>query len=293
MLQKNEHISQASLQGSFLTHNQSDSLQTGPTWLRTTIACVEALLVIAVGYFCASIITQFQTDASWQPPLVRGNVVGANAGVAKGSLKSIEFDPFYRLVSQPTIVNRAAPESSMKITIFGLRSDGQGGGSAIVKAGSDRQKLVQVGNAIKAGVSLAGVYSDRIEISRSGIRETVYMRPASERKVSKNKPYRIASPKTAQSLNADELTTLITGLDLMPVRLAGRISGFQVGKNAKSNSLSISGLKLDDILLSVNDIKLTSFERIAELAEELQGVSSFTVFYERLGEERTQNIALK
>ncbi|MFC3052771.1 type II secretion system protein N [Kordiimonas pumila] len=257
-----------------------------PLWLRGLVVCTEIILVLALGYFSAGWITGYQAEENWQMPVVPHAAKGVPLH-SKAPAAISGFDPFYRTIVQKAATGKAAPESSMKIAIFGLRTDKNGGGSAILKVGDDPQQLVQLGGAIKPGVTLTGIFNDRIEISRSGVRETVYMYPASARKTPQPQGL---STSNGRSVAGAELAGLVQGLALTPAYSGGRIAGFQVGIAASDPSLQALSLEPDDIVLSVNDIALVSFERLTELADELNGVRRVSFTYERRGEKRVQTI---
>lgn len=268
----------------------------GPKWARTAIVCAEVLVVGFLAHQLSRYVTRYQENAGWQLPVVDVPAPDRAASAYTLNDKSLSFDPFYReekkALAQPTF----APESSMKLTIFGLRADGKGGGSVILKTGSDDQTLVAVGDEIMKGVSLAGVYADRIEISRAGVRETVFMYPEEVRKKGASTQLRkraSGNRDTASSAGRVTAFSALTALDLKPVRTQGRVSGFVVGSAAKENSLGLTDLMKGDIITSVNGEKLTSFERLIELPEELAEDSVLVLEYERRGEQRIKRIDIK
>jgi general secretion pathway protein C len=57
--------------------------------------------------------------------------------------------------------------------LFGVRSGGPGGGSAIIAGPDGVQKSYAVGETIVDGVSLASVAADHVELSRGGARATL------------------------------------------------------------------------------------------------------------------------
>lgn len=57
--------------------------------------------------------------------------------------------------------------------LFGVRSGGPGGGSAIIAGSDGVQKSYAVGETIVDGVTLASVAADHVELSRGGARATL------------------------------------------------------------------------------------------------------------------------
>ncbi|MCA0357506.1 MAG: type II secretion pathway protein C [Proteobacteria bacterium] len=57
--------------------------------------------------------------------------------------------------------------------LFGVRSGGPGGGSAIIAGPDGVQKSYSVGETLADGVTLASVAADHVELSRGGARATL------------------------------------------------------------------------------------------------------------------------
>lgn len=252
---------------------------------RLLITVVEILLFLLLVYVAYAFIygafapDQFRIGQGSAPEEQRGQ-----PPVADNSLLR-EFDPFFRRMGEAP--EAAAPESSLNLVIAGLRTDGAGNGSAIVNAQEGGQKLVQVGEEIIAGVILRRVFEDRIEISRRGVRETVFMvKSRAGARPAKTGPSGAAMPHEAGFSLAD----LLGRLNLEPVRRGGRIAGFRVGAAAESQEAQAVGFEPDDIILSVNGQLMTSFERLAELGEELAGADTFEIIIERRGAQMTLSL---
>ena len=208
------------------------------------------------------------------------------------------FDPFFRAVATAAPAgDTAAPESALKLELYGLRVDGDGRGTAIISnSGEAGQKLVRVGEEISSGISLAGVYADRIEISRGGVREAVYLKPAGSRTstpAAAPAPSRASSAPDSVSAAGAGMLTSLAGLRLEPVRRDGRLIGFRAGEGAEASLLTRFGLERGDILTGVNGSPLTSFERLKELPDEFAGANSLTLEIERNGAPVIHSIDLR
>lgn len=203
------------------------------------------------------------------------------------------FDPFFRAAATPQAQEDVrAPESSLELELFGLRAEGQGAGSAIVKMPNSQQKLVRVGDAISAGVTLVAVYNDRLEIRRAGAREAIYLRPETRRYAAATAVAPTSQkPSAAQARVNTSLIAGLEGLALAPVRRDRRIVGFRLPEDTPL-LLTAVGLEAGDILTAANGSPLTSYERIAELGEELAGARSVELTIERRGETRSLKIGL-
>ena len=260
-----------------------------PKWLRSTVTAVEILLVILLGYFASQFFTKIISGTNVNigtalPPVT----VQQNSGSADFSLLTT-FDPFFRQVATaPAVQTTAVRESSLKIKLFGLRAEGEGAGNAIVQMEGDQQKLVRTGETIASGIQLVGVYSDRIEISRRGAREAVYMFKNKRQQASATAP----RPSTVQTgpsaaTNDTGVVAVLSAMQWEPVRENSRIIGFRLMSDISGLSI---GLEKGDIVQSVNGFKLNSFENLQELPEELSGTSKFTIEFLRRGERLTETI---
>jgi type II secretion system protein C len=250
-------------------------------------------MVLYVAYLAAGLVhTALEKDA---PRVALRSAAGqpvAGAGIGKG--KFLTFDPFYRSLADVEALAEATdslPESSLQIEVFGLRASAEGAGSAIVKLQGSDQKLVQVGEEIRAGIRLVGVYADRLELSRAGTREAVYLKPQEKREAFRSSmrkpvpPRRISSKNTALSSAAEKILSNIKALNLEPVRRERRIIGFRLPEELPQIA-GMMGFEPEDILLAINGEPLNSFERLTELEEELGSARELAVEIERRGEVR-------
>lgn len=125
------------------------------------ILALEVLLVLLLAAQAARLVWIFAAPASVAPPpaksshppvdlsvLARFDAFGATRGVVGGSA----IDGF---------------------RLFGVRSGGPGGGSAIIAGPDGVQKSYTVGETLADGVSLASVAADHVELSRGGARATL------------------------------------------------------------------------------------------------------------------------
>ncbi|WP_448579872.1 type II secretion system protein N [Thermaurantiacus sp.] len=83
------------------------------------------------------------------------------------------FDPFFR--NSPADGTELAV-TALPLTLKGLRLDSASGrGAAFIAGAEGFQRPYQVGDEVMEGVTLAGVATDHVILSRGGVRETLWL----------------------------------------------------------------------------------------------------------------------
>lgn len=137
------------------------------------VAVIEAVLAILIGILAAK--------AFWA--LFGPLPVAPSAEIATTAPRAVPsgaaIDPFrltFSAEAPAADIARSAPvavETSLNLTLFGTWSDAGGGGTAIISANGETQKVFRIGEEICCGASLSAVYPDRVLISRAGAQETL------------------------------------------------------------------------------------------------------------------------
>ncbi len=263
-------------------------LPSPPRSMRVVVTCVELGLAALLAYFLAQFsFALLAVDPPLERPLPRVQV----SNLATASFDGLtDFDPFFRELQGAQVAAQAAVrESSLRLEVFGLRAEPDGRGTAIIKAQDGEQRLIRVGDRVAAGVTLAAVFPDRLEVNRAGIREAIYLRPQKERSATPLSPPRAASTLQAGSPMAPQFD--LAGFGLTPVRRERRVIGFLV-PNPLPLPLMGSGLEAGDILTHANGEPLVSFERLLEIGEGLSGAQKLALEIERRGERRNLTLSL-
>lgn len=213
-----------------------------------------------------------------------------------------------------------APETSLKLSLFGLRHDTQNpdAGSAIIQLPNGTQGTFEVGENIIKGVTLARVFPNWVEIRRDGRAESLFFKgdtPESVKGATK-----VATPRTAASregarpdnreedqesrssrrradkrarlkraprLAARDLQSLLANIEMVPRRENNQITGWTLSPRGTGTLFRSVGLQAGDILIAVNGLQLTAADRLAGLFDHLQGASTVNLDLERGGESRT------
>lgn len=127
---------------------------------RRIILALEVVLVIGLAAQAARLVWTFAAPVS------------AVSTPAKSPRPPVDLSVLARFDAFG--VARGAGGSAIEgFRLFGVRTGGVGGGSAIIAGPDGVQKSYAVGEAVADGVTLASVAADHVELSRGGARVTL------------------------------------------------------------------------------------------------------------------------
>ena len=208
------------------------------------------------------------------------------------------FDAFFRTGGQSSLAEASAAGSG-QMRLYGLRSDGAGGGSAIIGLADGRQVSVGVGEEVEPGLVLRGVGADHVTLARGG---------SVSRLVFTDLPLGVApvpppppGPQTVTPTPAPAVSVAPAGASIDPARLLGqaglrprmrgaRLDGFTVSGAGDAAVLRAAGLQAGDVILAVNGQPLDSLERIAALRSQLANSAGAELRIERDGQVQTSTL---
>ena len=209
------------------------------------------------------------------------------------------FDAFFRTGGQSSLAEASAAGSG-QMRLYGLRSDGAGGGSAIIGLADGRQVSVGVGEEVEPGLVLQGVGPDHVTLARgSSLSRLIFSDvplgvapvpppPPGPQTVTPT-PTAAVAP-TAASGAAVDPARLMTQAGLRPRMRGARLDGFTVSGAGDPAVLRAAGLQAGDVILAVNGQSLDSVERISALRAQLANSSGAELRYERDGAVQTTTI---
>lgn len=208
------------------------------------------------------------------------------------------FDAFFRTGGQSSLAEASAAGSG-QMRLYGLRSDGAGGGSAIIGLADGRQVSVGVGEEVEPGLVLRSVGADHVTLARGG---------SVSRLVFTDVPLGVApvpppppGPQTVTPAPAPAVSIAPAGASVDPARLmsqaglrprmrGARLDGFTVSGAGDAAVLRAAGLQAGDVILAVNGQPLDSLERIAALRSQLANSSGAELRIERDGQVQTSTL---
>jgi len=209
------------------------------------------------------------------------------------------FDAFFRTGGQSSLAEASAAGSG-QMRLYGLRSDGSGGGSAIIGLADGRQVSVGVGEEVEPGLILRGVGPDYVTLARgASLSRLIFsdvpvgvapVPPPPPGPQTVTPPPPSPAPAVTPTAASVDPARLITQSGLRPRMRGLRLDGFTVSASGDAALLRAAGLQAGDVILAINGQSLDSLERIAALRGQLANSSGAELRYERDGAVQTSTI---
>ena len=204
------------------------------------------------------------------------------------------FDAFFRTGGQSSLAEATAGGSS-QMRLFGLRSDGAGGGSAIIGLADGRQVSVAVGETVEPGLTLHSVGPDHVVLARGGSLSRLIFTDlpvgAAPPPPPPPGPQTVTpAPAPVAVGRAVDPARLMAEASLRPRMQGLRLNGFAIGDGVDASVLDAAGLRPGDVILAVNGVKLDNPARIAALRGQLANAASAEIRFERDGAAQTTTI---
>lgn len=203
------------------------------------------------------------------------------------------FDAFFRTGGQSSLAEDTAAHSS-QMRLFGVRSDGAGGGSAIIGLADGRQLSVAVGETIEPGLILQAVGVDHVVLARGGSLSRLIFSELPAGAAPPPPPPPVPqtvtpTPAGPQAAVVDP-ASLVAEASLRPRMQGLKMNGLTVTSNGEAPALAAAGLKSGDVILAVNGQPLDRPDRIAALRGQLSETASAEIRFERNGAVQTTTI---
>ncbi|WP_343831162.1 type II secretion system protein N [Brevundimonas olei] len=202
------------------------------------------------------------------------------------------FDAFFRNGGGGA---EAAPSDGGGLTLFGVRADGAGGGSAIIGLSDGRQVSAGAGEEVEPGLTLNAVAPDHVMLSRGGAPFRLDF-PDMASGVAPVAPVAAAQsavtapePASAEGVVVDP-QRLIAQAGLRPRVQGLGINGLTVSASGDGGELRNAGLRSGDVILSVNGAALNSPQALAALRGQLADAPSAQIQFERDGQVRSTTV---
>lgn len=255
---------------------------------RTILAVTEVALVVVLGVQAARL--------AWSLAAPPPGPLGAPAVTARPTAADTDilarFDPFFRQGLATGPASASAPQGDFQL--YGVRTGGPGGGSAIIGAAGGEQRLYTVGEQLPGGLTLASVAADHVMLGQGpGGRRLSFPVPGATPGAAPPPPPPPTAAAAGESQAAVTGAQLRAAMTLTPRLQGGRPAGYAVVARGAEGSaiLARAGLQPGDVLLAVDGSELNP-ERVGELADILASAGHVDLRYERGGQVMTTRLRM-
>jgi general secretion pathway protein C len=224
-------------------------------------------------------------------------------GAAENGLQSVaNLHLFGKAGVKPvTKIEAKAPETRLNLTLHGVFVDeNPEQGAAIIGTSGSKQKYYKVGASVMSGVTLQGVFSDRVVLLRNNRSEVLRFPkvPSSAALVqgAKGSPASSQRREPAGGSNAlqeyrevfqKEPLKIFEHVRFVPVRSREGLKGYRVLPQKNRELYNKLGIRPSDLVTAVNGISLQNDQEAMKLMQTLQDTSSLQVDIVRNGQPQS------
>ncbi len=273
---------------------------------------LEALLVLLIAWVVAGMLTRGTPspgEHALSSPGVDGSAVDIGTridterivrtalfGKAEKKAKPDEAAP------APVAPETVAPRPSLRIRLLGTVV-AEEASLAILRVGDDsKEKIVSLHEAVADGVVLTQVFPDAIEVLDHGHTRRIALRK-DENEGAEDKPATMPTPKPkvtsmpnqSASLHRSierraiqratrNFSQLLTQAKVVPRFRNGKADGFVIDQIVPRSLFQKIGLRNGDVIVSVNQQKITNAAQAMRLYRELQSAAEIQLEIERAGQ---------
>ncbi len=290
-----------------------------PKWLPSLVSrhapkTVVALLIVLVGSQAASLTWRLlpQPEPMRAAPL---QMAGAETSPAAqnrenddGLDKVADMHLFGEAGAAKTVqqIQQKAPETRLNLTLHGVFvEDKPELGAAIIGTSGDTQKYYKVGGTVMNGVTLQGVFNDRVVLLRNGQSEVLRF-PKVPTVGSLATPSERASPaesRPTSTMNATSISgyrevfqkeplKIFEHVRFVPVRSREGLKGYRVLPQKNRELYNQLGIRPSDLVTAVNGVALTNDQEAMKLIDTLKEATSLQVEIVRNGQPQSLSFNL-
>ncbi|MES9981086.1 MAG: type II secretion system protein GspC [Candidatus Thiodiazotropha sp. 6PLUC5] len=301
--------------------------KSSPKWLE---GFLSSQLPVIVTIVLILLISMRAADLTWglipapQVPLHVPPTTGAQTSISKVSpadsnqLSKIDKLHLFGEAGvnrKPKKVDKKAPETRLNLTLHGVFvAEQPENGAAIIGTGST-QKYHKVGGAVMSGVTLQGVYTDRVVLMRKGKSEVLKFpkiknTSAPSKGKSSNKGRRSVkardnfgpnvSASSSRKGNLSQYRDMLREEPLkvfeyvrfVPVKSRDGMKGYRILPHKNRELYNQLGVRPSDLVTAVNGIPLTNDKEAMKLMDQLKDSQTLQVDIIRNGQTRSLNFDL-
>lgn len=199
-----------------------------------------------------------------------------------------------------TQIEQKAPETRLNLTLHGVFVDEEPEqGAAIIGTSGATQKYYKVGATVMGGVTLRGVFNDRVVISRNGQSEvlrfpkvpTVGSLTGSRGRSSSSGRPTVATPNSSLSSYREVFRSqplkIFEHVRFVPVRSREGLKGYRVLPQKNRALYNKLGIRPSDLVTAVNGVGLSNDQEAMNLIQTLKNARTIQVDIVRNGQPQS------
>ncbi|MGI9279861.1 MAG: type II secretion system protein GspC [Endozoicomonas sp.] len=261
------------------------------TGVRRLIICCEVLLVILLTQQLARLTWQFldHSDAaaieSWQPQstVVNSRLSESDAYPALNNLHLFGQEPIKLTQTDTSNIDpNAVPKSRLSAKVTGIVASTIPAESVAVIQSGGRDRTYRLGEKLQgSNAEVKDIYEDRVIVLNRGKHEALLLYPdEAGRKVEKRNSGRLTEVR--QQLISDP-ASFTDFVQFNTVQKDGQLVGYQLTPGKFPEVFRQSGLKPNDVALSINGYDLSDSNDTMKLLQEINQLAQFSMTIERDG----------
>lgn len=237
---------------------------------------VEVALTVGLAYVAGQAIWFFLAPAeTGSETAISSEAVQAGYATQTVSSRDLSIltslDPFNTEDAPANLIDSSAldaPETTLNLTLQGVRANGDGAGVAFITLPDNRQLRATVGDQVLDNVTLEYVFADRVTINTRGQLETLYHRDLDrqdgilsanngalrEPQSVREQPVRASAPRPGEPVTPGALLGSVT---LATMRRDGQRFGYLIEPRTDERLMVSVGFEPGDIITSVEGIPIS------------------------------------
>jgi general secretion pathway protein C len=288
-----------------------------PKWVETFAAnqlpkWLMALLVLIVASQAADltwrIIPVPESVLRAPPPVTSTPVAQASdksEGEDLGAVANLHLFGVAGAVKQVQKIEQKAPETQLNLTLHGVFvEEDPEQGAAIIGTSGATQKYYKVGSTVMNGVTLGGVFTDRVVLLRNGQSEVLrFPKVPSTGSTSRIASLPVTSARPTPTPNNRSLSgyretfqqeplKIFEHVRFVPVRSREGLKGYRVLPQKNRELYNKLGIRPSDLVTAVNGVTLTNDREALKLIDTLKEASTIQVDVVRAGQPLSLTFSL-
>jgi general secretion pathway protein C len=254
------------------------------------------------------LLPQPESKAMAPRPIARAPQASANSPDQRGGLEKVaDLHLLGKAGAVKTAkkIDQTAPITNLNLTLHGVYVDEDPElGAAIIGTSGSTQKYYKAGASVMSGVTLQGVFEDRVVLLRNGQPEVLRFPkvPSVSSTPSSNERTGVSTTREPPSQAATSSPTTLSGyrevfqneplkifehVRFVPVRSREGLKGYRVLPQKNRELYNKLGIRPSDLVTAVNGVGLNNDQEAMRLMQTLQDASTIQVDIIRNGQPQS------